>query len=78
MCLCLFLRAFARKIYKYLTETLGADYASRFVSAAPLIVEYMDTRLPEELETYRAAVALTDVLTQRAFSNEVITPGKTK
>ncbi len=37
----------------------------------------MDTRLPEELEHYRTAVAITDVLTQRAFSNEVITPGKT-
>ncbi|HEU4934365.1 MAG TPA: M24 family metallopeptidase [Pyrinomonadaceae bacterium] len=63
--------------YKFLAETLGPDYASRFVSAGPLIVEYMDTRLPEELETYRTAVALTDILTQRAFSNEVITPGKT-
>lgn len=63
--------------YKFLAETLGSDYTSRFVSAAPLIVEYMDTRLPEELEHYRTAVALTDVLTQRAFSNEVITPGKT-
>jgi len=63
--------------YKYLAETLGADFASRFVPAAPLIVEYMDTRLPDELETYRTAVALTDVLTRRAFSNEVIKPGKT-
>lgn len=63
--------------YKFLSETLGSDYTSRFVSATPLIVEYMDTRLPEELETYRTAVALTDILTQRAFSNEVITPGKT-
>lgn len=63
--------------YKFVTETLGQDYASRFVSAAPLIVEYMDTRLPEELEHYRTAVAVTDILTQRAFSNEVITPGKT-
>ena len=63
--------------YKYLSDTLGQDYASRFVPAAPLIVEYMDTRLPEELEHYRTAVALTDLLTQRAFSNEVITPGKT-
>jgi Xaa-Pro aminopeptidase len=56
---------------------LGQDYASRFVSAAPLIVEYMDTRLPEELEHYRTAVELTEILTLRAFSNEVITPGKT-
>jgi len=63
--------------YLYLSQTLGPDYAGRFVSAAPLIVEYMDTRLPEELEHYRTAVALTDLLTQRAFSNEVITPGKT-
>ena len=63
--------------YKFLTESLGADYSSRFVSAAPLIVEYMDTRIPEELETYRTAVALTDLLTRQAFSNEVITPGKT-
>jgi len=63
--------------YKFLAETLGQDLSSRFVSAAPLIVEYMDTRLPEELEHYRTAVAVTDILTQRAFSNEVITPGKT-
>jgi Xaa-Pro dipeptidase len=63
--------------YKFMAETLGQDYASRFVSAAPLIVEYMDTRLPEELEHYRTAVAVTDILTRRAFSNEVITPGKT-
>ena len=63
--------------YKFLTESLGPTYATRFISAAPLIVEYMDTRLPEELEHYRTAVAITDILTQRAFSNEVITPGKT-
>src|SRR5215813_14471395 len=29
--------------YKYLADTLGQDYAARFVSATPLIVEYMDT-----------------------------------
>jgi len=63
--------------YKFLSDTLGADYTSHFVSAAPLIVEYMDTRLPEELETYRTAVELTDILTRRAFSNEVIKPGRT-
>lgn len=63
--------------YKFLSETLGAEHTSHFVSAAPLIVEYMDTRLPEELAHYRTAVELTDLLTQRAFSNEVITPGKT-
>jgi len=63
--------------YKFIAEALGPDYSAKFVSAAPLIVEYMDTRLPEELELYRTAVQVTDILTQRAFSNEVITPGKT-
>ncbi|HEX8069023.1 MAG TPA: M24 family metallopeptidase [Pyrinomonadaceae bacterium] len=63
--------------YKFLAETLGADYAARFTPAAPLIVEYMDTRLPEELEHYRTAVRLTEALTKRAFSNEVIKPGRT-
>src|SRR5574341_32378 len=63
--------------HQFLTETLGEEYSKRFVSAAPLIVEYLDTRLPEELEHYRTAVTVTDILTQRALSNEVITPGKT-
>jgi Xaa-Pro aminopeptidase len=56
---------------------LGKDLTPRFVPAAPLIVEYMDTRLPDELEHYRKAVELTEIVTRRAFSNEVITPGKT-
>jgi Xaa-Pro aminopeptidase len=63
--------------HKFLAEALGPEYAARFVPAAPLVVEYMDTRLPEELEHYRTAVQLTDILTRRAFSNEVIKPGRT-
>lgn len=63
--------------YKFLAETLGKDYESRFVSAGNLVTDYLDTRLPEELEHYRTAVLVTDILTRRAFSNEVITPGKT-
>ena len=63
--------------YKYLEETLGKKYSERFVSDAPLVVEYMDTRLPAELEHYRTAVWVTDILTRRAFSSEVIKPGVT-
>lgn len=63
--------------HKFLAEALGPEHSARFVPAAPLIVEYMDTRLPEELEHYRTAVRVTDILTRRAFSNEVITPGRT-
>lgn len=63
--------------YRFLAETLGKDYESRFVSAGNLVTDYLDTRLAEELEHYRTAVLVTDILTRRAFSNEVITPGKT-
>jgi Xaa-Pro aminopeptidase len=60
-----------------LAETLGSDTEKKFVSAANFLTDFFDTRLPEELEHYRTAVLVTDILTRRAFSNEVITPGKT-
>lgn len=63
--------------YKFLAETLGAENEKKFVPAANFLTDFFDTRLPEELKHYRTAVLLTDVLTRRAFSNEVITPGKT-
>ena len=63
--------------YKFLAESLGKDYESRFISGGKFITDFLDTRLPEELEHYRTAVLVTDILTRRAFSNEVITPGKT-
>lgn len=63
--------------YGYMAAALGKDNEKKFVSASGLITEYLDTRLSEELENYRTAVLATDVITRRAFSNEVITPGKT-
>lgn len=63
--------------YKMLAETLGADAEKKFVSAANFLTEFFDTRIAEELEHYRTAVLVTDILTRRAFSNEVIIPGKT-
>jgi Xaa-Pro dipeptidase len=63
--------------YKFLVEALGPDNEKKFVSASTLLTEFFDTRLAEELEHYRTAVLATDVITRRAFSNEVIKPGKT-
>jgi len=64
--------------YSFLLETLGPAVESRFVSAAELIEEYFDTRLPDELEYYRDLVRATDVIAQTALSNVVITPGETR
>lgn len=63
--------------YKMLAETLGLETEKKFVSSANFLNDFFDTRLPDELEHYRTAVLVTDILTRRAFSNEVITPGKT-
>jgi len=63
--------------YQFLADALGDKYEKRFVAAQKLITDYLDTRLPEELEHYRTGVLATDIITRRAFSNEVITPGKT-
>ncbi|MFL5358858.1 M24 family metallopeptidase [Archangium sp.] len=71
-------RSLTRDSYAFLVEALGAEAEARFVSAAPLIEEYLDTRLPEELEHYREMVALTERVVKRALSAEVVKPGVTK
>lgn len=63
--------------YRFLADTLGPENEKKFVSAAKLLTEFFDTRLPEELEHYEKAVLATDVITRRALSSEVIKPGKT-
>lgn len=63
--------------HKFLADSLGKENEKRFVPAADLLTEFLDTRIPEELELYRTAVLATDVITRRAFSNEVIKPGVT-
>ncbi len=64
--------------YRFLADAMGPEAESRFVSAAPLIEEVFDTRLPGELEHYRQLVLATDVIAQTALSNVVITPGVTQ
>ena len=61
----------------YLLDALGPAHASRVVSSEPLLVDYVSVHTSEEdaIQT-EAAKATWDILA-RAFSNEVITPGKT-
>ena len=64
--------------HAFIVDAIGGTYATRIMSAADLIEEYLDTRLPGEKEHYTVAVALTEQLVKRALSSEVITPGKTR
>jgi len=70
-------RSLTLSSYEWLSEISGPETSARFVSAADLIEEYLDTRIPEELEWYRSAVELTAELNRGVFSNEVLVPGTT-
>lgn len=61
----------------YLEETLGAEWAQRFVSAQPVVVSFRGRRLPEEVALLREAAAYTDKIMREALSDKVIAPGKT-
>ena len=60
-----------------LEAVLGPEYTRRFVRAESLPLEYIETRLPEMLPVYRQMMELSHSLISRAFSREVITPGRT-
>jgi Xaa-Pro aminopeptidase len=63
--------------YRYLTKTLGDPYAGRLVSAEILISRFRSRHVQGEIDAYAQAGKLSQVLVERALSNEVITPGKT-
>lgn len=70
-------RSITYDTYNFIAQSMGQGAAEHFVPAKDLIEEYLNTRIPDEFETYRTMVVVTDVLTRRGFSNEVIRPGKT-
>lgn len=70
-------RSLTRDSYEFLAEAMGSEAERRFTSAAPLIEEYLATRIPEEAEYYERLVALTEEITRVALSDEVIEPGVT-
>ena len=63
--------------YKFLVEELGEKYEKRFVSAQDLIVDFRGEHVAGEIIEFATAARITQQLLDRAFSNEVITPGVT-
>lgn len=70
-------RTLTHDTYRLITDAMGPEAEARFVSAAPLATEVLDTRLPDELEHYRTGVRVTEEIVRRALSSEIITPGVT-
>jgi Xaa-Pro aminopeptidase len=60
-----------------LVEAVGPKYAGRMRSAEMLAIGWLETKLPEELEAYRHVMKVAHMVIREAFSNRVITPGKT-
>lgn len=63
--------------YLELSEVLGKTYTGRFVSAEKLVSDFRSRRVASELAIYGEAGELSYTIAERAFSNEVITPGVT-
>jgi Xaa-Pro aminopeptidase len=61
----------------HLKTTLGDAAASRFVSAEKLVADFRSHRVASEIVAFGEAANIAIQLTERALSNEVITPGKT-
>lgn len=60
-----------------LSEILGETYAKRFVSAEKLVSDFRSRRVASEIAIYGEAGEFSYTIAERAFSNEVITPGVT-
>ncbi len=63
--------------YLHLREILGAPYADRLVSAERFVSNFRATRTASEIAAFAEAGEISREIAERAFSNEVITPGVT-
>lgn len=63
--------------YEELVEVLGSNYADRFVSAEKLVSDFRSRRVATEIAAFAEAGELSRQIAERAFSNEIITPGVT-
>ena len=64
-------------MYQELVNVLGAKYAQRFVSAEKLVSDFRSRRVASELAIYGEAGEFSYTIAEKAFSNEIITPGVT-
>ena len=62
--------------WEQLSAALG-PWTSRVVRREGLALDFVATRVPEMLPTYRQMMSIVHALIARAFSAEVITPGRT-
>ncbi|MEZ4972642.1 MAG: M24 family metallopeptidase [Cyclobacteriaceae bacterium] len=64
-------------MYQHLAEVLGKKYEARFVSAEKLTSDFRSRRVATEINVFTEAGNYSYQIAEKAFSNEVITPGVT-
>jgi hypothetical protein len=64
-------------LHERLMSVLDESLRKRVVSAENLVIRWMETRTPMELQSYPTIVALARSVVEEAFSEKVITPGVT-
>ena len=67
----------SHSLFTKLESTLAPELRDRIVPAERLVVRWMETRTPREVEVWQRGVAIARETIARAFSSEVITPGVT-
>ena len=63
--------------WELMQKALGPKYLGRVVRAERLPLDYIAGRLPEMLPLYKKMMLTSRAIIEQAFSNTVITPGKT-
>lgn len=63
--------------YMELSEILGKKYEERFVSAEKLASDFRSRRVASEIAVFAEACDIAYQITEKALSNEIITPGIT-
>ena len=64
-------------LHQRLLSSLPDGFENRLESAEPLVIRWVETRTPAEMEIYPHIVALARQVIGEAFSSRVITPGVT-
>ncbi|MGE0589064.1 MAG: M24 family metallopeptidase [Cyclobacteriaceae bacterium] len=64
-------------MYQHLAEVLGKKYEGRFVSAEKLTSDFRSRRVATEIGVFTEAGNYSYQIAEKAFSNDVITPGVT-
>ena len=68
----------SRAGYDYLVKELGAPFDARLVSADKLISDFLYHRVASEIAVFGEAGRISKELAERALSDEVIAPGRTR